>query len=190
MNRHTLPGTVLQVDSIPAEDAFSLLEPLFSVTGGLSLSQVCGLTGLGSATVQNWVKRGWVPRPQEKRYLPPQVARIILINLLRESMTLENITLLLGYVNGRLDDQSDDIIPDHQLYGYLCAVLQEFGKKALDEERLGDRIRELLKRYEGPTEDSAERLAAALEVMVYACWSGWLKQEADRRLLALNQPQT
>lgn len=178
----TLPGTVLKIESIPAEDAFSLLRPLFAAAGGLSLSQVCGLTALGAATIQNWVKRGWVGRPQDKRYNESQVARIILINLLRESMQLESIAQLLGYVNGRLDDTSDDIIPDDILYGYLCAVLRQFSGDAIEEGHIGQKIRQIIQFYDGPTEDSRERLASALEVMVYACWSGWLKQKADAKL--------
>lgn len=181
LKEQTLPGTVLKIDSIPAEDAFSLLEPLFAAAGGLSLSQVCGLTGLSGGTIQNWVKRGWVGRPIDKRYNQTQVARIILINLLRESMQLETITLLLGYVNGRLDDTSDDIIPDHILYSYFCAVLRRSDREVLGQ-GLSEKIREVIQTYQGPTEDSHERLVNALEVMVYACWSGWLKQKADQKL--------
>ena len=181
-----MPGTVLKIESIPAEDAFSFLRPLFVATGGLSLSQVCGLTGLGAATIQNWVKRGWVGRPQDKRYNESQVARIILINLLRESMQLETITSLLGYVNGRLDDTSDDIIPDDILYSYLCAVLCQFSGCTIEEGHIDQKIRQIIRLYDGPTEDSHERLANALEVMVYACWSGWLKQKADAKLARMS----
>lgn len=183
-----MPGTVLKIESIPAEDAFSLLKPLFAAAGGLSLSQVCGLTGLGAATIQNWVKRGWVGRPQDKRYDQTQVARVILINLLRESMQLEAIVQLLGYVNGRLDDTSDDIIPDHMLYSYLCAVLRQFGGEAIEAGHIGEQIRRIIQHYDGPTKDSRERLANALEVMVYACWSGWLKQKADSKLSRMALP--
>ena len=63
----TLPGTVLPLPEALPERPFSLLEPVFAVSGGgLLLSQVTELTGLSPATVQNWVKRGWVSAPVNK----------------------------------------------------------------------------------------------------------------------------
>ena len=42
---------------------FEALRPAFAVTGGLMLSQVVEMTGLGSSTIQNWIKRGWIMSP-------------------------------------------------------------------------------------------------------------------------------
>ena len=119
-----LPGTTLPLPEGQQDDLFSVLDPIFAVSpGGLLLSQVTELTGLGAATIQNWVKRGWVSNPVNKRYGELHVARILLINLLRPAMKLENIAALLRYVNGSVDDRADDIIPETQLYSLLCSVL-------------------------------------------------------------------
>ena len=38
-----------------------------------------------------------------------------MINLLRPTMQLDKIARLLQYINGRVEDRSDDIIPEPQL---------------------------------------------------------------------------
>ena len=78
-----LPGTTLPLPEGQQDALFTVLDPIFAVSpGGLLLSQVTELTGLGAATIQNWVKRGWVSNPVGKRYGELHVARILLINLL------------------------------------------------------------------------------------------------------------
>ena len=47
---------------------FEAIRPAFVVTGGLMLSQVVEMTGLGSSTIQNWIKRGWIMSPVDKKY--------------------------------------------------------------------------------------------------------------------------
>ena len=111
-----LPGTTLPLPPGQIREPFALLDPVFAVSGGgLLLSQVSEMTGLPGATIQNWVKRGWVSSPVNKRYSDLHVARILLINLLRPAMKLDSIAALLAYVNGSVDDRSDDIIPEPQL---------------------------------------------------------------------------
>ena len=105
MNNKFLPGTLLPASDEDYLNAFGTLSHVFAVSGGgLSLSQITEMTGLGVSAVQNWVKRGWVPAPVGKRYGEHQVARILLINMLRPVMKLESIALLLAYVNGKIDD--------------------------------------------------------------------------------------
>ena len=74
---------------------FEAIRPAFAVTGGLMLSQVVEMTGLGGSTIQNWIKRGWIMSPVDKKYSERQVARILIIDLLRKSMKLENILRLM-----------------------------------------------------------------------------------------------
>ena len=63
-----LPGTTLPLPEGQQDALFTVLDPIFAVSpGGLLLSQVTELTGLGAATIQNWVKRGWVSNPVSKR---------------------------------------------------------------------------------------------------------------------------
>ena len=110
-----LPGTTLQARR---EDA-GAVEGLFRsvmLTGGLTLGQVTAITGLEPHTVQNWVKRGFLPPPRGKRYDMEQLCRIITINMLRGALPLEKICSLLGYINGDLADERDDTIDDTLLY--------------------------------------------------------------------------
>ena len=121
----TLPGTLLERSQTDDRSAYSLIEPILSITKGLTLSQIRELTGLENSTVQNWVKRGWVANPKSKRYGERQVMRIILINALRASLQLDSIAQLMQYLNGSVEDVSDDIISDGELYDYLCAIVFE-----------------------------------------------------------------
>ena len=113
----TLPGTNIPCDR--GEESRRMLESLFSA-GGLVLSQVSALTGLKGYMVQNWVSRGYLTPPQNKKYDQEQFCRIVTINLLKDSLSITEITDLLSHINGRLDDKSDDLIDDADLY--ICFV--------------------------------------------------------------------
>ena len=71
----TIPGTVLQA---PRQEAAHIPEQFRSMflAGGIVLSQVSAITGLENYTVQNWVKRGFLTPPQNKRYTLRQLCRI------------------------------------------------------------------------------------------------------------------
>ena len=75
----------------PGKELFAAVSSLCNVAGGLSLSQIVGITGLEASTIQNWVKRGWISRPVGKKYTQRQIARILLINVLRDCLPLEKI---------------------------------------------------------------------------------------------------
>lgn len=177
----TMPGTLLQMPPGSEDEAFSLLEPVFAVSGGgLVLSQITEMTGLGPATIQNWVKRGWVSNPVNKRYGRLQVARILLINLLRPAMKLEQIARLLQYVNGSVDDRTDDIIPEDRLYTLLCSIVFRLEKeKRLDREFIITLIGAQLEGYEGPVPDAKSRLEDALLLMLLNIAAAMLMQQAD-----------
>ena len=115
MNEATIPGTNLTF--MPNDDGmFSRFEPLIKATDGLTLGQVCAITGLETSTIQNWVKREFVARPVKKKYHERQLARILLISSLREAMKIDSIGELMKMVNGNTDDESDDIISEEKMY--------------------------------------------------------------------------
>ena len=118
-----IPGTTLKFNEQARDEAFSIISPVLEATGGLTLSQLCKLTGLTGSTIQNWIKRGWVAGTQGKKYSRKQVQRILLINMLRNSMKLEDIARLMEYVNGDVEDTSDDIIDDDVWYNILCRII-------------------------------------------------------------------
>lgn len=137
----TLPGTLLERRQTDGRGAYSLIQPILSLTKGLTLSQIRELTGLENSTVQNWVKRGWVANPKSKRYGERQVMRIILINALRASLQLDSIAQLMQYLNGSVEDVADDIISDGALYDYLCAIVFELeDAPVMDEKKLDETI--------------------------------------------------
>ena len=107
----TLPGTTLLGKRSDAGRTDGLFQSMM-LTGGLTLGQVATITGLEPYTIQNWVKRGFLPPPRGKRYDMEQLCRIITINMLRGALPLERICSLLSYINGSLTDESDDIIDD------------------------------------------------------------------------------
>ena len=177
---NTLPGTLLPMPE-NVEDAFSVLDPVFTVSGGgLLLSQIAEMTGLGPATIQNWVKRGWVSKPVSKKYGRLQVARILLLNLLRPTMQLEQIANLLQFVDGSVDDRGDDIISEDQLYSMLCALCRKLEQRpTLDHEAIITLIGAQLEGYEGPVPDAKSRLTEALELMLLNIAAAMLMQQAD-----------
>ncbi len=179
--KRTLPGTTLTCPPELTDDAFSVLSPIFAVSaGGLLLSQVVEMTGLSPSTIQNWVKRGWVSNPINKKYGEIQVARILIINLLRSAMQLEKIARLLSYVNGRVDDRTDDSLSDPRLYSLLCAAIFQWQDGGdISREALVALIDRHMQGYERTVADAEERLLNALELMLLSVQASELMRQAD-----------
>ena len=110
----TIPGTALKIQREEAEHIEDIFSALF-LAGGIAMAQVSVITGLEAYTVQNWIKRGLMTPPQGKKYTLRQLCRIININMLKGVLPMERVCDMLHYVNGRLDDESDDAIDDSQL---------------------------------------------------------------------------
>jgi len=172
----TLPGT----SANPDEKGFAKIEMLLEATGGLSLSQVCAVTGLEGSTIQNWVKRGWVEHPVGKRYEEVHIARILIINALKECIKLEHIALLMAYVNGRSEDGSEAIIKESTLYNYLCEALKQSGQTD-DHSKSGVEtvINNVIRGYNDPNPDSRIRIRKALTLMIFACVCTDVKRRVD-----------
>lgn len=149
---------------------FDKIQMLLEATGGLSLSQVCSVTGLEGSTIQNWVKRGWVEHPVGKKYEEVHIARILIINALKECIKLEHISLLMSYVNGKSRDGSEAIIKESSLYNYLYEALKQSGQ-ASDHSRGGVEavIENVIKDYKDPNPNSKIRIRKALTLMMFAC---------------------
>lgn len=172
---------------------FESIRPAIAATGGLMLSQVVEMTGLGGSTIQNWIKRGWVMSPVEKKYGERQVARILIIDMLRRSMQLENILRLMEDVNGDVEDQSDDIIKDADLYIYIYNIvkrIEPLEKFTLD--RLDGVIDDEIKDYHGAGEgytghvsDAAKRLHDALRIILLTYMSSELRKRAEAELSSI-----
>lgn len=180
-----IPATTMKFSEEARNSAFSVISPILEATGGLTLSQLSKLTGLEGSTIQNWIKRGWIASTKGKKYSEKQVIRILLINMLRGSMKLENIAQLMTYINGDVEDTSDDIIADITLYNILCRIIFT----AEDEGAFTtESVQELISRE--ITANSSEiadavKLRKAMYVMVMAYRSACLKIEADKKMSAI-----
>ena len=103
------PGTTVQKKKGVSGKQF--LSGLFMGSGGIVMQQLNELTGLKTPTVQNWVSRGFMPHPINKRYSKDATARIFIINALRNTMTLEDIKKLLIFVNGNPETAQTILFP-------------------------------------------------------------------------------
>ena len=176
----TLPGTVLPAQEGNTRYGFANFAPLFLATKGLTLSQVCEIAGLEPTTVQNWIKRGWVAHPDNKRYHEPHLARILIINMLRRAMPLERIAYILRYVNGSADDRADDISPDSELYTRLCIVMDSAAQRgAAAEAEIRAFVHEVLTGFTEPFPGAKEKLFHALVIMSLACISSAIIARAE-----------
>lgn len=119
------PGTVVNAEEGEELNPLKHIPRVLWENGGLVLSQVKDISGLETAVIQNWIKRGYVAPPVNKHYSQNQTARILSINALRESLKLEHIAKLISFVNGSLIDSSDDLIADSELYDLFCSVVRQ-----------------------------------------------------------------
>lgn len=181
----TLPGTTVEADLTRPDAADALLSPLF-LTGGLMLSQVSQLTGLEAHMIQNWVKRGFLSPPQHKKYSQRQFCRILIINMLKDSLQLEKICALLSYVNGHLDDESDDLVDDSYLYARAVELIGQLEQSPLaGPEELDARCEKVLSDYGGEAPGARERVRRVLRVILTAHLAAQLKREAESLLADL-----
>ena len=179
----TIPGTIVPAENGTGPAGSGFLSGIFSVTSGLMLSQIREITGLDAPALQNWIKRGWVSSPVGKRYNIDQVARILIINMLRDSLKLEQIAFLMAYINGDVDDRSDDIIPESDLYEYICCIIERCQACGLGSpEKIRKIIVECTEDYKEVLPGSTERLRTALEVIILAFESAQIKLKAENLL--------
>ena len=165
--QRVLPGSTLHYDGSTPGSAEILLSALFA-GGDLMLAQVSHISGLEPYVIQNWVARGFLPPPVAKRYSRRQLSRILIIHMLRSVLPLEEICRLLRYVNGHLDDISDDLVDDSALYMGLVAL-------TADDPPTMDTV---LKDYREPFPGARRRVEQVLEIMLLAYRAATLKEEA------------
>lgn len=149
--------------------------PLIRAADGLTLSQVCAISALEPTTIQNWIKRGYVPHPVMKKYHERHLARILLIAQLRESMQIDRVGELLRYINGDTDDEGDDIIPETELYDLFCEIAQELEEHFPDPDRVGEFARSVAVRYT----DGQGKIQNTLAIMAHTYMANLSKRHAE-----------
>jgi len=189
-----IPGTTLKFSEQARDEAFSMVRPVLEATGGLTLSQLSKLTGLEGSTIQNWIKRGWVSATHGKKYSEKQVIRILLINMLRGAMKLDEIAKLMMYVNGDVEDTSDDIIDDDVWYNILCRIIfTAEDERAFDSNSIKKLISKELANCtdEIHIRSDEHKLHKAMYVMIMAYRSAYIKSEMEKVLtVILDEIQT
>jgi DNA-binding transcriptional MerR regulator len=175
-----IPGTTLVGKR---EDAYFLenhFQTMFG-TGGLVLSQVANLTGLEPYAIQNWVKRGFLTKPEHKRYSMRQVCRILNINMLRAIIPLDDICKLLGYINGALDSESDDLVDDSKLY-FMFVRLASRARHIGGTQNWEDALLEVTADYIEPIPGARQKLIEVLRIMLTAWVAGQLRYQVETRM--------
>ncbi len=180
-----IPGTVIPVELSQDSHIEERIQGMF-LGGGMMLGQITAVTGLEPYTVQNWVKRGFLPAPDNKRYTLRQLCRIININMLKDVLVMEDICGLLQYINGHLDDESDDLIDDSQLY-FLFLRLAECHARTHTPFESDQFLDEVLADYKEPIPGAKARVKKVLRIMLTAWAAAQLKQKAQKWLLNLKE---
>ena len=178
-----IPGSTLTCVREEAPMLQTRFESMF-LGGDLSLSQVVVITGLEAHTIQNWVKRGFLTPPVNKHYSLRQLCRLLNMHMLRGSMPLDKICALLSYVNGRLNDVSDDIIDDTVLYFLFVRLAAKADTliRSTDREQI---LREEMACYNPPREEDRQKVQKVLEIMLTAYLAAYMQQQTEQLLHTL-----
>ncbi len=179
----TLPGTTLPIQREDADRTEGLFQSLF-LAGGLTLSQVASITGLEPHTIQNWVKRGFLPPPERKRYNMEQACRIISINMLRGVLSLDQICQLISSINGQLADESDDTIDDTRLY-FMFVSLAARARHIGGDTEWGAALEQVMADYQEPIPGAKARIMRVLRIMLTAWIAAQLRSQVDEMMAEL-----
>ena len=174
---HYYPGTAIEVSSIVKGSSRQLFDSIF-MTGGITLSQVCIMTGLEPYLIQNWVKRGFVSSPKKRLYSQSQFARIIIINMLREALQIDQICELISVTALNISDDSDDVIKDDELYHRYVDMLSEDNINVDDEDAVRIAADKAADSFDGDLPISKKQISSILQVMTCAYFATELRRKA------------
>jgi DNA-binding transcriptional MerR regulator len=170
-----LPGTTVEVNNNTSAKSF--LDSAFA-TGGLVLSQVVQLTGLEPHTIQNWVKRQFIPPPDHKKYSLGQFCRIVIINMLKDIFQIDRIAHMLDHVC-----EADSTLDEAAVYVMFCEILDIMPPDTIIEQTDVDGMISGLVDSSGANSLAKDRLKAALKVMTLSFISARIRNRAEMILL-------
>jgi Domain of unknown function (DUF1836). len=189
-----IPGTALKRETMGGVTGIEFLNKIFFITDGIMLAQLREISGVDGSTLQNWVKRGWIGNTVNKKYSKDQLARILIINMLRGTMQLERIDFLLHYINGAINHREDDIIPESMLYEYICRIsdklITDGNPGPISPEELRSVIEEVTSDYVDAMAGATRRLHAALEVIITAYYASLIMSYSAELYDRLEQRKT
>ena len=101
--------------------------------------------------------------------------------MLKSVLSMERICGMLGYINGQLNDESDDVIDDSQLYFMFVKLAARI--KELDNEKYREQILEqAMAQYREPVPGAGERVRQVLKIMLTGYLAARMQQEAGKML--------
>lgn len=177
-----IPGTTLSASRAEAGRTEEQFQALF-LAGGLTLSQVASITGLEPYAIQNWVKRGFLPPPQAKRYSLEQTCRILNLNILKGALSMDQVVRLIGCINGNLADESDDLVDDTLVFFRFVELAAKDGFPS--EEALEEALSYAVRDFREPKPGVQETFKEVLRVMLLAWQANCIRNHAQERLEAL-----
>ena len=178
------PGTTIEAITLQKGGSKILFEGIFAA-GGITLSQVSIMTGLEPYLIQNWVKRKFVSSPVKKLYSKEQFARIIIINMLRESLQIESICNLIHIIGGEVDVEYDDFIKDDELYHRYFDMICDKNIDIYDKAKVLKVAQKAAEGFENNQLGTKDKLIKILQIMVYAHKAAELRDSAKELLSTL-----
>ena len=175
-----IPGTTLEANRDEADRIEELFTSMF-LAGGLTLSQVATVTGLESHTIQNWVKRGFLSSPRGKRYDMEQVCRILNMNMLKGTLQLEQICSLMTYINGSMEDESDDLVDDTVLY-FMFVRLAARARQVGGDREWEEALQEITADYVEPVPGARDKLIRVLRIMLTVWAANYMRTAAEKMI--------
>jgi DNA-binding transcriptional MerR regulator len=180
----TFPGTTVEVSKLQKGSSKVLFGGVFA-TGGITLSQVSIMTGLEPYLIQNWVKRGFVSSPVKRLYSEEQFARIVIINMLKEALQIERICSLIRVIGGVLEDTTDDLIGDAELYHRYVDMISDESINITDPESVRSAAAAAASDFVERIPNTRKKLERIFEVMLYAHAASKLRASAEQMLSTL-----
>ena len=180
----TFPGTTIEISRLQKNASRLLFDGIFA-TGGITLSQICVMTDLEPYMIQNWVKRGFVTSPKKRMYSREQFARILIINMMKESLQIEKICGLIQIIDGNPHDPEDDFIGSCELYHKYVDMIASEPFNLFDKELVERMTRDAAEDFAERAAGSQKKLQSILKTMLYAHFSANLKLFAEESLSSL-----
>ncbi len=181
----TYPGMTIETSKLDVDSSKVLFEGIFA-TGGITLSQVSVMTGLEPYVIQNWVKRGFVSSPKKRVYTREQFARIVIINMLRETLQIEKICGLMSVIGGDVNDPNDDLIRSDELYHRYVNMLADIGDNPQDKASVTRAAEKAADDFSGASPSARAQMVRILQIMLYAHGASKLRHSAEQILAGLD----
>ena len=181
----TFPGTTIEVSELKKGSSRQLFDGIFAA-GGITLSQVSIMAGLEPYLIQNWVKRGFLTSPVKRVYSKEQFSRIVIINMLRESLQIDRICSLIQIIGGAPNNPDDDLIGDDELYHRYVDMVSDEGININDRASVQSAVQAASENMISKIPNAQKKLANVLEVMLYAHAASMMRSRAEQILYSLS----